>query len=227
MRIAFTAGLTAVWRQMSGVDIYAKEYTSLSTKLIGYLMGFLDPNSVKTIAKRTKLIDKLINKLKLDTVVEIGSGYSSRSLRFKRNNFYELDMPNFEKKKKDSIFIPFDITKDNLKLNLNKAIFIIEGVTMYLKKREVIELLKQIRKYNGYLIIDFFNSEYSRKNKTIREELYKLILRGILKRKDLFSYRIKSISECYKLLSKLGYKDIEHYDYEVDHTLDVLFCAKI
>lgn len=227
MAITKTAGLTAVWRQMSKVDPYAKQYTSLPTKIIGYILGKLDPNSVETIAQRTILIDKLLKKIKPSLVVEIGAGYSSRSLRFKKTKFYELDFPVFKHKTGNSIFVPFDIEKDKLNLNIKNAVFIVEGVSMYLEQKLVEDLLKQIKGYKGHLIIDFFNKEYSRKNKTIREGIFKLLFKMLIKRDSLFNYKIKNIAEGKALLHKLGFKNVRSFNYNINHTLDVLFCAEI
>lgn len=227
MSIANTAGLTAVWRQMSKVDRYAKNYTSIYTKILGYLLGKLDPDSVRTIAQRTVSIDNLIKKINPKTIVEIGSGFSSRPLRFNKIKFYELDLPKFKNKPGNSKFISFVIGKDNLNLDIKNAMFIVEGVAMYLNKEDITKLLKQIKKYNGHLIIDFFNRKNSRKEKTIREELFRFIFKKIIKKKHLFNYKIKNIEDGKSLLRNLGFKRINIHNYKIKHTLDVLFDAQL
>ncbi len=229
-----TAGLTAVWRQMAKVDQYAKYYTSIYTKIIGYILGKLDSNSVKTIAQRTLLIDSLIKKINPKTIVEIGAGYSSRSLRFKNIKCYNLDLQEFKGKLSNSIFVPFDARKDYLKDHLNdylnlkieNTLFIVEGLTMYLKQHEVENLLRQIKKYKCNLVVDFFNQEYSRKNKTLNEKLFKLLFKTFIKKGNLFDYRIKNIDDGKVLLNKFGFKNICNYNYNIPHTLDALFYAK-
>ncbi len=238
-----TAELTAVWRSMGGVDNLSISNVSISGRIIGYFLGLLDPNSVKTICFRTELIDNFIKKLKPKYIVEIGVGYSSRYYRFKGKFkdtcFYNLDLPYFAEKNKNILpkILPYDITKDSLNLDLppdsDRTLFIVEGVTMYLKKNDVERLLKEIKKYKGFLLIDFFNFEQSTKykkgiksDKKISERLYKLIFKFIINKCSLFNYRIKNIEDGKKLLGKFGYKNILNYSYDVPKTLDTLFYAE-
>ena len=62
--------------------------------------------------------------------------------------------------------MPFDAGKDSLKLKISEAIFILEGLTMYLNEKEIARLLKQIKKYKGQIVIDFFNKKNSTKEKS-------------------------------------------------------------
>lgn len=225
MKVYHTAGLTAVWRSMGKVDDYATEKVNVPIRILGYVLGLLDPNSVETIAQRTKLIDSFIRKLRPKCIVEIGAGFSSRPRRFNKIKSYELDLSYFSKRNKNIIL--FEIGKDKLNLNVKEALFIVEGVTMYLQKNDIIGILKQIRKYKGHLLIDFFNLEKSTREKSIRESLYKFIFKLIIGRNYLFDFRIKNVKEGVFLLKSLGYKKVKYCAYKIPKTLDALFYAKL
>jgi len=224
MKVYRTAGLTAIWRGMGKVDEYAAERVNVPMRVIGYVLGLLDPNSVETIVQRTKLIDSFIRKLRPKCVIEIGSGYSSRSKRFNKIKFYELDLPYFLRRNKN--IIPFDIEKDKLDIDVKEALFIVEGVTMYLKKQQVIRLLNQIKQYKGHILIDFLNKEYSNKEKNLREKMYKFLFKRIIGRDYLFDYKVGNIMEGISFLMGLGYKKIRYCPYKISKTLDALFYAK-
>ena len=225
MKVYRTAGITAVWRYMSNVDNHAISYVNFPLRVLGYILGILDPNSVETIAQRTKLIDEFIKKLKPKYIVEIGAGFSSRAKRFDNIKCYELDLPYFTKKKNN--ITSFEIGKDNLNLDIKNALFIVEGVTMYLQKWQVIDLLKQIKQYKGYLLIDFLDKEFSTKKKNIRERIYKFLFKLIIDRNYLFDYRIEDVKEGISLLKSLGYKNVRYYNYDVSKSLDVLFYGEL
>jgi len=225
MRVYHTAGLTAVWRSMGKVDKSSIRQVNFPIRTLGYMLGLLDPNSVATIAQRTRIIDSFIRKLQPKYVVEIGSGYSSRYKRFNKIKFHELDLPYFSKKNESTI--PFEIGKDKLNLDVKEALFIVEGVTMYLQKRQIMDLLKQIKKYKGHLLIDFFNLESASRKKNIREKLYKSIFKLVIGRNYLFDFRIKNVLDGISLLKGLGYKKIEYCPYKIPKTLDILFHAKL
>lgn len=225
MKVYRTAAITAVWRSMAEVDDNSIRHVNLPLRFFAYILGLLDPNSVGTIAERTKLIDSLITKLKPKCIVEIGAGFSLRAKRFDNIQFIELDLPYF-RKFKDNVN-PFDITKDQLNIDIKEALFIVEGVTMYLKKGQILELLKQIRKYKGYILIDFFNRGYSTNDKSMSENLYKLLFKLIINRDYLFDYNIENLQDGYALLKGLGYRNVKHFAYNVPKTLDVLFYGKI
>ena len=225
MKVYRTASITAVWRHMAKVDEHSILFVNLPIRIFSYILGLLDPNSVKTIAERARLIDSVINNLKPKYIVEIGAGFSSRAKKFENIKFYELDLPHFQKFKKN--IISFEIGKDELKIKVKDALFIVEGVTMYLQQEQVLNLLKQIKKYNGHILIDFFNKEYSAKKKSVREKFYKILFKSIVERNYLFDYRIDSIQDGISLLRRLGYKNIKHYPYNVKKTLDALFYADI
>jgi len=222
MKVYRTAGLTAVWRSMSNMG--NADQVSVPIKVLGYILGKLDPNSVHTIARRTRIIDSFIMKLKPKCVVEIGAGYSSRSKRFK-SKFYEFDLSYFSKRNKEISL--FEIGKDKLDLKIKDALFIIEGVSMYLKEKQIIDLLKQIKRYKGYILIDFFNLENSTRKKSFRERLYKNLFKMILGRNYLFDFKIKNVDEGISLLKSFGYKDVKYYPYKIPKTLDALFYAKL
>ena len=225
MKVYHTAGLTAIWRSMGKVDMQSAKNVSFQIRILGYVLGVLDEDSVRTIAARTRVIDSLILKLKPKYIVEIGSGFSTRSKRFSKIKFYELDLTYFSKKKKD--LIVFEIGKDKLEIPIKEALFIVEGVTMYLKQKQITFLLKQIRKYKGYLLIDFFNLENSKKVKTIRKKLYKIIFKLIIGRDHLFDFRIKNKFEGVSLLKGLGYKNVKFLKYNIPKTLDSLFYSRL
>ncbi|GEM_PF-3200516 len=225
MKVYRTASMTAVWRNMAGIDEDSIIHVNLLMRFFAYTMGKLDPNSVATIAERTKKIDFIIKKSNPKCIVEIGAGFSSRSGRFKNTKFYEMDLPHFKKFKKN--IIKFDIGKDELKLDIKNALFIVEGVTMYLQKEQVLALLSQIKKYKGSILIDFFNKEYSAKKKSLREKIYKALFRLIIGSTRLFDFRIENIQEGIALLKASGYENIKFHKYKIPKTLDVLFFAQL
>lgn len=223
-KISNTASLTAVWRYMGNVDSISIKEVPLYQKLVAYTLGLLDKASVRTITQRTKIIDSLIYKIKPRTIVEIGAGYSSRSKRFPHIKFYNLDLPEIAYNKKD--VVSFDISKESLEIDVGKALFIVEGVAMYLNDNEVIKLLKEIKKYKGHLIIDFFDKEKSTRQKTIKENIYKLIFKLFIGKNHIFDFRIENLESGKMLLERFGYKNIKYYDYNLEKTLDCLFYAE-
>ena len=225
MKVYRTAGLTAVWRSMGRVERYSTEKVSFPMKIVGHILGLLDPNSVETITQRTKFIDTFIKKLKPKYVVEIGSGYSSRPRKFNKIKFYELDLQYFSEKNEN--ITPFEIGKDKLDIDVKEALFIVEGVSMYLQRKQVIDLLKQIKKYKGYLLIDFINLNASARKKSIRMGMYKFIFKLVIGRNYLFDFRIKNVQEAISLLRGLGYKNINYCPYKIPRTVDALFYAKL
>ena len=225
MKVYRTAAITAVWRSMAKADDYFIEYVNLPMRFLAYTLGMLDPNSVATISERTRLIDSAIKKLKPKCIVEIGAGLSSRAKRFDNIKFYELDLAYFQKFKKN--IIPFEIGKDELEIKIKDALFIVEGVSMYLHQEQVLNLLNQIKKYKGHILMDFFSKEFSTRDKTIREKLYKILFRLIIQRDYLFDYRIENISHGEKLLKSIGCTKIKYISYKISKTLDVLFYAQL
>jgi len=225
MRVHHTAGLAAVWRNMGKIERFSTEKVSFPMKIVGHLLGLLDPNSVETIVQRTKFIDTFIKKLKPNYVVEIGAGYSSRSRRFNNIKFYELDLRYFSEKNEN--IIPFEIGKDELKLNVKEALFIVEGVSMYLQRKQVIDLLKQIKNFKGHLLIDFINLNASARKKSIRMDMYKFIFKLVIGRNHLFDFKIKNVQEAISLLGGLGYKKVNYCQYKIPRTVDALFYAKL
>ncbi len=225
MKVYRTAAVTAAWRKMAKVESDSATYLNFPVKLFAYLLGLLDKNSVATIAERTRKIDSLIEKINPKFIVEIGAGFSSRAKRFKNIKFYELDLPYFKKFKGNTI--PFEIGKDKLNIDVKNALFIIEGVSMYLQQEQLIDLLKQIKKYKGYILIDFFNREYSSKDKNFRESMYKILFKFLLKKNSMFDFKIENIKDGIILLENLGYKNVKYYTYNVPKTLDILFYAEL
>ena len=225
MKVYRTAAITAVWRSMAKIDDCSIRHVNLPARFLAYILGILDPNSVATIAERTRIIDSMVKKLKPECIVDIGAGLSSRARKFNNIKFYELDLPYFQKFK--SNLLPFNIGKDELNLGIKDALFIVEGVTMYLQKEQILMLLNQIKKHKGHILIDFFNKEYSTKEKSVREKLYKTLFKIIIGRDYLFDYRIENIQNGVSLLRELGYKNIKYYTYNVKKTLDTLFYAKL
>jgi len=225
MKVYHTAGLTAVWRSMGKIERYSTEKVSFPLKIAGHLLGLLDPNTVETIAQRTKFIDTFIKKLKPKYVVEIGAGYSSRSMRFNNIKFYELDLQYFSEKNKN--ITSFEIGKDKLNIDIKEALFIVEGVSMYLQRKHVIDLLKQIKKYKGHLLIDFINLNSSPRKKSIRMGMYKFIFKLVIGRNYLFDFKIKNVQEAISLLDGLCYKNVTYCPYKIPRTVDALFYAKL
>ncbi|HLG24224.1 MAG TPA: hypothetical protein VI564_04830 [Candidatus Nanoarchaeia archaeon] len=218
-----TAAFTAVWRKMGKVDDLSIKQVPFFQKIVGYILGFLDKASVDTISKRTLAIDSLIKKTNPKVIVEIGCGYSSRAERFSKIKIYELDLEHIAKRNKNSVF---DIRKDSLDLNLKNALFIVEGVTMYFHKDEVIKLLKEIKKYNGILAIDFFNKENSRIEKTLNEKIYKFIFKKAVGKTHLFDFRIENVEDGKNILKDAGFKNIKYIDNKLKRTLDCLFYSE-
>ena len=225
MKVYRTAAITAVWRRMAKVDDYSVRYVNFTMRFLAYILGILDPSSVATIAERTRLIDSMIKKLKPKYIVDIGAGISSRARKFENIKFYELDLPYFQKFK--SNLLPFSIGNDELNLGIKDALFIVEGVTMYLQKEQILMLLNQIKKYKGHILIDFFNKEYSAKKKKLSEKIYKFLFKIIVQKGHLFDFRIENVREGISLLRKTGYKYVKYHNYNVKKTLDVLFYAQL
>jgi len=225
MKVYRTAGLTAVWRSMGRLEKYSTENVSFPMKIIGHVLGLLDPNSVETIVQRTKYIDTFIKRLKPECVVEVGAGYSSRSKRFNKIKFYELDLQYFSEKNEN--IAPFEIGKDKLDIDVKEALFIVEGVSMYLQRRQVVDLLRQIKKYKGHLLIDFINLDSAPRKKSVRMNMYKLIFKLVIGRNYLFDFRIKNVFDGSSLLKSLGYKKISYCPYKIRRTVDALFYAKL
>jgi len=225
MKVYRTAGLAAVWRSMGNVERYSTEHVSIPMKLVGHILGLLDPNSVETIVQRTKFIDTFIKKIKPKYVVEIGAGYSSRSRRFNKIKFFKLDLPFFSERNEN--IVPFEIGKDNLDIDVKEAMFIVEGVSMYLQRNQVVDLLRQIKKYKGHLLIDFINLNPPARKKSIRMDMYKFIFKLVIGRNHLFDFKIKNVQEAISMLRGLGYKKINHCPYKIPRTVDALFYAKL
>ena len=225
MKVYRTAAITAVWRKMAGLEDYSIKNVNLPMRFFAYILGLLDPNSVATIWQRTILIDSIISKIKPECIVEIGAGFSTRKKRFSNIRFYELDLHYFQKFKKN--IIPFEIGKDELKIKIKNALFIVEGVSMYLQREQILKLLRQIKKHKGHILIDFLNKEHSTKEKSVREKLYKILFKFIIERKHIFDYRIENTQDGISLLRRLGYKNVKFFDYKIPKTLDVLFYAKL
>ena len=225
MKVYRTAGITAVWRSMANADGYSIKNVNPAIKIFAHILGFLDKNSVATIAQRTRIIDSIIKKSSPKCVVEIGAGFSCRQARFKGIKFYEFDLPYFQKFKKD--IIPFEIGKDELNLKIKNALFIVEGVTMYLNEPQVLSLLSQIKKYRGSIIIDFFERKNPPAKKSMREKIYKALFRLIIERDHLFDYRIENAKHGTLLLKGMGYRNVKHYNYKIPKTLDVLFYGEL
>lgn len=222
MRTHQTAAFTAVWRYMAGVDTKSIKHVSSFMRVMGWILGKLDPNSVQTIAQRTSIIDGMIKKKRPKYIVEIGAGYTSRSERCASAECVELDVPHFKKRKKD--LVPYELGAP-LQLKIKEALFIVEGVSMYVDKEKVEHLLKEIRKYKGAVLIDFFTRSASRKEKTWREKLYKIIFSALIGRESLFDYTIKDPEEGKKLFK--GFKNVSILPYSVKQTLDVLYYAEL
>jgi O-methyltransferase involved in polyketide biosynthesis len=225
MKVHHTAAFTAMWRHMADVDGHSVKQIKFPMNFIGYILGKLDPNSVETIKQRTEAIDLIIKKIKPACIVDIGAGHSSRQKQFKGVRFYSLDLPYFSSRNKK--IIPFDISKDEINIDVKNAIFIVEGVTMYLQEKDVMRLLKQIKKYKGRLLIDFFSRDFSSREKNLREKIYKIIFKFIIGKKHLFDFRIINIGHGKRLLRKSGYKNARYIPYNLDRTLDALFYAEL
>lgn len=225
MKVYRTAAITAAWRYMAKVDDCSIKQVRFPLKFLACILGFLDRNSVETIKERTRIIDSIIRKSKPKCIVEIGAGFSSRAQRFDGIKCYELDLPYFQKAK--SSIIPFNIGKDELELEIKGALFIVEGVTMYLQEEQVITLLKQIKKYKGHILIDFFDNEHSSIKKNLREKIFKFLFRRIIQREHLFDFRIRNMQDGIALLECIGYANVKHYPYNIAKTLDNLFYAKL
>ena len=224
MKAYKTAALTAVWRKMGNVDDLSVKYVPFHLRIFARLLGMLDWPSVDTISKRAVAINSIIERINPKTIVEIGCGYSTRPQTFQQIKFYQLDLEQIADAKKD--VISFDAGRDKPNLDINKALFIVEGLTMYLDDKEVHNILKEIKKYKGQLVIDFFNRQNSTKQKTFREKLYKLLFKMLIGKNHLFDFRIDDIESGEKLLKNIGFKNVKYIDYKIKKTLDSLFYAE-
>ena len=224
MGVEHTAYLTAVWRKMGKVENVSFRSVPFSSKVIGYLMGWLDPASVSTIAQRTTIIDAVLAALQKEHIVEIGAGLSARQERFPKSVVYSLDLPSFPSKRDN--FIPYDVGKDALEVPFQDAVFIVEGVSMYLDKKDVKTMLKQIRAHKGHVLIDFFDKSKGSAYKSLRECMYKSLFSKVAGREKPFTFAVENAAAGKALLESCGFRDVEELRLPLKKTLDVLFYAK-
>ena len=192
---------------------------------------------------RSLLIDDLTNKYlsknKNTTVIHLGCGLDSRCLRIKDNykTWYDLDYEEVIEIRKDfyqendkykmigSSVIDYkwlDEIDDN-----NNILIIMEGLTMYLSRAEIIELISMIeRKFkNVYLIFDAYT------NKAVKASKYK---NPVNQMNASIKYGIDNYKEFLKINYKLEYIS-SHVIRKEDNNLkgltklifNNLYCGKI
>jgi|ETN01SMinimDraft_4_1059930.scaffolds.fasta_scaffold04255_4 O-methyltransferase involved in polyketide biosynthesis len=224
MGVEHTAYLTAVWRKMGKLDMTSLRDVPFRTKMIGYMMGWLDPASVDTIVQRTIIIDAVLAGLQKEHIVEIGAGLSTRRERFPRSVVYTLDLPSFPIQKEN--FIPYAIGTDSLEVPFSDAVFVVEGVSMYLEKLQLKKMLKEIVALKGHVVIDFFDKSKGSKYKSYREHLYKQLFSRVSGKDKPFSFAVENAEHARKLLASCGFTEIEELRLPLKKTLDILFYAK-
>ncbi|MDA1196910.1 MAG: hypothetical protein O2779_03030 [Nanoarchaeota archaeon] len=224
MGVEHTAYLTAVWRKMGKIDMASVKDVPFSSKMMAYVMGWLDPASVDTIVQRTTVIDAVLAALQKEHIVEIGAGLSARRERFPKSAVYNLDLPSFPLKKEN--FIPYVIGEDALEVPFMDAVFVVEGVSMYLEKKQLKKMLKEIVAHKGHVLIDFFDKSKGSKYKSFREDLYKRMFSKVACREKPFSFAVENAESARSLLSSCGFSEIEELRLPLKKTLDILFYAK-
>jgi len=159
------------------------------------LIGRISPAGIYPyVIARTKYIDDIFEKsvkAGFEQVAILGAGYDSRAIRFHstvENNYrvFEIDAVNTQNAKirqlkkrrittpENNIHVSVDFIKENFKTTLNKAgfisgkkaLFILEGLIMYLSSDAVDETFKLINDYSapGSLIIfDYIYASVLRK----------------------------------------------------------------
>lgn len=135
---------------------------------------------------RTVHFDNFIKKSidKAEQFVVMGAGYDTRSyggLKSKKLKFFELDLPQTQKLKKDClkkagidtghvVFVDVDFSTENWYEKLKdsgydpgrKTIFLWEGVTIYLSENNVRKTLKEIKEHaapGSILLADFYTKK--------------------------------------------------------------------
>ena len=159
------------------------------------------------IIARTKYIDTVFNdsiKKQFEQVLIFGAGFDSRGIRFlpldSKTKIFELDVPITQnakiaqlKKRKIKIhtgiiFVPTDFNKEFLEEKLadsgfendKKTLYLLEGITMYLKPEAVVSTFQMINKYSSKgseIVFDFiYSSVLRRENKYYGEyDIYEFV----------------------------------------------------
>lgn len=165
-------------------DPYAREMLTPSMAMILWVVEH-GPKRIRTrsvtfagLAARVRWFDAQVVKaldLGIKQVAVIGAGYDSRPWRIGNDDvqFFELDHAATQQDKKrrapqpGPIYVESDLTTEDASRSLlengfdasQPAIFVIEGVTMYLGEKDVrrqLELLARMSTTESRLVVDFY-----------------------------------------------------------------------
>jgi methyltransferase (TIGR00027 family) len=161
----YVALVRAILTQKGAVDDpYARQMLTPTMRaaavLLPYLLGHTNSAFYAALVGRTLAFDDAVTDA-MDSgvaqVVTIGAGYDSRPWRLARSGvaFYEVDHPATQADKRrrcpagGPTFVPLDLTRDTAVTALTRAAFdwnapalyVIEGVTMYLEHDDLHALL--------------------------------------------------------------------------------------
>ena len=153
----------------------------IPTPILLKIEGYLVPGLVTHFLLRKRKIEATVRKALAQgdqAVVVIAAGFDTLCLRlhheFADADFIEIDHPATQKPKQgispkssNLHFIPADLIKKSIaevlsssSLRLDtRSIFVVEGLTMYLKEDDVLEIFKQIAPYCGKLVFTFMEED--------------------------------------------------------------------
>lgn len=213
---------------------------------------FFPPGMYEYVIARTKFIDSIFQKaveMEFDQILIFGAGFDSRGIRFadlnKKTNIFELDAPVTQEAKINQLrkrgvevnpnitFISIDFNKESIEDKLlksgfevnKKALFILEGLTMYLDPDAVDNTFNVINKFAGdesEVVFDYIYSSVLRE-----ENLYygePEVFNGVKDRGEPWSFgidkrEIKSFLENrnLNLIQNLNSEDLEKEFFKDEH----------
>lgn len=199
---------------------------------------FMPPGTYNNTIARTVFFDRIFKEALNEScpqIVFLGAGYDTRAYRFHdlidETRIFELDIQTTQQRKKECLlkasihipdqlaFVPINFNTDSIKDVLvnagynktQKALFIWEGVTFYLRP-EVVDNTLDFVKLNSPpgSTIAFDYSRYSREMKKVdgvRETVG--FMKSVFREERTFFKISEGKTESF--LSKRGFKIIEHY----------------
>lgn len=204
------------------------------------LKGRISPAGIYPyVIARTKYIDNIFqNALKngVKQVVIFGAGFDSRAIRLTDRNtnikVYEIDTyftlnaktKQFRKrgiiKPENNIYIPIDFDKEEIKIKLDnssfniskKALFILEGLIMYLSENAIDDTLKLIYNYSSpgsLLVFDYIYASVLKQEQKYYGE--NSIYKRVKKDGESWTFGIEE-GEIEKFLNHYNFNLLEHLD---------------
>jgi methyltransferase (TIGR00027 family) len=156
------------YHQLGVLSCIIPGYRSLLCKYIDWR----GPGARTSVVARTRQIDEMIirevNENEINQIIILGAGFDCRAHRMNLPvHFVEVDHPNTQQVKKDLLgrqkklpivhvdYMPIDFEQEDLEEIMTpflqkphyKTLFLIEGVTSYLKGRAVATMFKYIGKF--------------------------------------------------------------------------------